>query len=40
MSNQLVSYSSMSRRVRRPHPSGGGNIPTVTEAMEMDIEQP
>jgi len=31
---------SMSRRVRRPHPSGGGNIPTVTEAMEMDIEQP
>jgi len=32
---------SMSRRMRRPHPSGGGNIPTVTEApMEMDIEQP
>ena len=26
----------MSRRVRRPHPSGGASIPTVAEAMECD----
>ncbi len=32
----LCLLRSMSRRVRRPHPSGGCSIPPLAEAMEVE----